>query len=685
MQSYLNPVLASIYYRVLELEPTILGSEALRHAISILRASDILEISDQQLNDRLAAIAKRYSRYGVINPNWLLQKGLRIHLFLANARPGWLEHLTAEAQQDSHGISKYILYGDYDSLIILYGSTREAERQRMLIENDIYTDSLFLAAKSIPLIYRTETLPIEGDVDWALPEMVNKVAEHYDDPDLAEMRERFLQAHVLLGPVWLPDDHPRERLVAFFGLSLRGRHEIRPHEMLRALRMGKAVERALVHLIETDGHPYKYFAKLVCKDQDELDQATNEINAVKFGQFHVEGTTMVVANGIDQLPLFRSLGVSLPGELPSLQDVEIAAREMVRAIGADAPRLFNELEASLKLGILSALARIEEQFERTSLPEPWRGQLQEATLQFGNGALDGAGPALDGAVTAATNAVELAAKRVIKLFAENQFGLDHARAQQELKLPTKDFSHLTLGKILQSFAVIRQDRRFESFWSQLDPERLKLLSAFTDERNQWLHGAKYDLSRTRRIHGSADMIVRAIELMQWLCNDLMIPLNLPPVGLTVAEDEVQLDIRPERQDKKVGFFISYSSRDKVVARQISEGIRALGLEVFFDEWAIGPSESIVEKIANALSRHDTIAVLLSPNSINSKWVRKELNSALMAQLGGHDIRVLPLLVAPCEIPYILADIRYIDFSASFEDGFIELLQYVKQRRNNRIG
>jgi hypothetical protein len=179
------------------------------------------------------------------------------------------------------------------------------------------------------------------------------------------------------------------------------------------------------------------------------------------------------------------------------------------------------------------------------------------------------------------------------------------------------------------------------------------------------------------------MVVRAIELMQWLCNDLMIPLSLTPAGVTVANDEVQLDIRPERNDKKVGFFISYSSRDKMVAQRISEGIRALGLEVFFDQWSIGPSESIVEKISNALSKHDTIAVLLSPNSINSKWVRKELNSALVAQLNGHDVRVLPLLVEACEIPDVLADIRYIDFSVNFEDGFIELIRYVKQRRTDR--
>jgi len=682
MESYLQPIVASILFRILELDPSVTSEEAFKHALSILHNSDLIGVSDSRLENCIADEVKTYTRCGVINPNWLQEKGLYVHFFLVNARPGWLEHIITETEQASKGISQYILYGDYDSLIILHGTCDEAEKQNSIIENDIYADSLYFSAKSVPLIYRYCSVPVNGNLDWPKAEILNQIVENFDNVDLQGYRDKLLSDKVLLGPVWQPAN-PRDRLIAFVGVSLRGRHEILPMQMLQTLQGNEAIRKTLVHLFETDkGHPYKYLAKLVCKDQDELDKATNEISAIRFGQVHIEGTTMVVSNGFDQIPLYRTAVVAFPGELPMLQDVEIAAREMVKEMGPEAAMRFNKLESSLKLSVLSALARINEQFERTSVLPEWKNRLRETVRQFGNGALDGAGPGLDGAVTAATNTVESAAKRAIRLLAEKEFGLDYALAQKELKLPTKDFRQLTLGKIANALYNIRQDRRYIDFWSHLEESHLETFSSFIDERNKWLHAAKQDLSRTRRIHNSADTIVRSIELTGWLINDIVVPLKQSNMSASplISEKIESLIIGLNEDKRDVGFFISYSSKDKDIARRISVTIRAIGLQVFFDEWSIGPSHSIVQKINEGILQHDTLAVILSPNSVNSQWVKRELNSAVMAQLSGYNVRVLPLLVETCEIPVLLKDIRYIDFTKGFEDGIIELIRYIKQRR-----
>jgi hypothetical protein len=709
MDSYLAPVLASVVYRILELQPQIGRDEAITQAQSILKESDLVGISEIDLDARIAEVCGRYRRKGVINPLWLKSRGLRAHFFLANARPGWLEHLISETEQGMRGISRYIVYGEYDSLVILNGTDAEAEQQAAVFQNDIYANSLSFSADSTLLSYRQHVRPVAADAPDVDPQQVNAIAEDFDRPDMLELRSELVRSRILLGPVWLPEEHPRERLIAFVGLELRGRQPVRPDDMLNALLSHKAVERTLVHLFETDDHPYKYFAKLVCKDQDELDRATTAIGTIHFGRVHVEGNTMVVAQGFDRLPVYRfaSRGtLGKLGELPELEDVEAVAIEMVRAIGPDAPRRFNELQSPLKLGTLGAIARIREQFDGArprpgeangddgedggepdfrELSPDWLKGLKEAERQFGNGALDGAGAGLDGAVSAATNTVELAAKRAVRLLAESAFGLDYATAQKELRLPGKDFRKLTLGNIVQAFGTMRENKRFEALWPALESSRLEALAMFTEERNRWAHGDKQELSASERVHSAAEVIVRAIELSCWLDVEFIQALPDSRSGARGAESPPspwRSIVLPEaRPDRRLGFFISHSSKDKEIARRISEAIRALGLKVFFDEWSIDASDSIVQKISQEIVKHDTVALLLSPNSVDSRWVQKELDAALMAQLSGADVKVLPLLVEDCEIPPLLADIKYIDFRNSFEDAFIEVIQYIKRRRN----
>lgn len=733
MDSYLAPVLSSVVYRILELQPDVSAEDAIKQARSILRDSDLIGLSEADLDARIAEACGRYSRRGVINPEWLRKKELRAYFFLANAKPGWLEHLLSAGENDTQGISQYILYGAYDSLIILYGTQEEADRQRAVMENDIYADSLSFMAQSVPMIYRQPVDDLVGDTGWADAQLVNSVAEDYDRPERAELRERLLASRIMLGPVWVPEAHPRERLIAFVGLALRGRHPVEPEQMLKALREHKSLERTLVHLFETNsGHPFKYFVKLVCKDQDELDHATNAIGTIRFGPVHVEGTTMVVANGFDRLPIYRSPGrarsVELGelGELPELADVDAAAIDMVRAIGPGATPKFNKLDPSLKLAILGAIARIREELDdtppggtderrgtgpgeakpgdpgaATSSGEPgavpagrrsrprldgeWSLGLKEAERQFGNGALDGAGAGLDGAVAAATHTVELAAKRAVRLLAESQFGLDYAAAQKEFRLPGKDFRKLTLGNIVQAFATVRENTRFQAMWPALDSNRLEALANFTEDRNRWAHGDKHGHTPTGRVHSAADVIVNAIELTRWL--DSAFIQTIPDHRNAARGAELREAAAPavviseSRPEKNLGFFISHSFKDGEIAQRISEALRAMGLPVFFAKWSIGAADSILDKISQAIVRHDTLAVLLSPNSVESEWVKRELDAALMAQLKGHDVRVLPLMVADCEMPALLAGIKYIDFRGSFEDGFIEIIKYIQERRN----
>jgi len=121
-------------------------------------------------------------------------------------------------------------------------------------------------------------------------------------------------------------------------------------------------------------------------------------------------------------------------------------------------------------------------------------------------------------------------------------------------------------------------------------------------------------------------------------------------------------------------FISYSSKDKDFAERLATDLRASGAEVWFDQWEIKVGDSITQKINDGIHDNDYLAVVLSPDSVASPWVRKELNVAMMRELNRRSVFVLPILYLDCEIPELIADKRYADFRKSYEFGFSEVLE-----------
>ena len=56
------------------------------------------------------------------------------------------------------------------------------------------------------------------------------------------------------------------------------------------------------------------------------------------------------------------------------------------------------------------------------------------------------------------------------------------------------------------------------------------------------------------------------------------------------------------------------------------GPEGLRLRHFDDDWELLPGDSIVERVGAAISKTDVLLVLLSRNSVDSQWVRRELSA-----------------------------------------------------------
>lgn len=126
-------------------------------------------------------------------------------------------------------------------------------------------------------------------------------------------------------------------------------------------------------------------------------------------------------------------------------------------------------------------------------------------------------------------------------------------------------------------------------------------------------------------------------------------------------------------NKKNKIFLSHSSKDKSFVRKLATDLKLAGCEVWYDEWEIKVGDSLVEKVTKGINENEYLAVILSKNSIESEWVKKELSLAAIKEIQTKNIVILPILKEECEIPFVLADKKYANFKKDYDMGFSELL------------
>ena len=108
-------------------------------------------------------------------------------------------------------------------------------------------------------------------------------------------------------------------------------------------------------------------------------------------------------------------------------------------------------------------------------------------------------------------------------------------------------------------------------------------------------------------------------------------------------------------------FLGHNSNDKLLARRLAKDLSYAGVTVWVDEAGIKLGDSLLAKIEDGIKGSDYLAVILSLHSIDSSWVQRELRIALMKEIEGCNIAVLPLLYQDCEMPAFLSDKLYADF------------------------
>lgn len=122
-------------------------------------------------------------------------------------------------------------------------------------------------------------------------------------------------------------------------------------------------------------------------------------------------------------------------------------------------------------------------------------------------------------------------------------------------------------------------------------------------------------------------------------------------------------------------FLSHSSIDRSFADTIAETLRNHGIPVWYSQTNILGAQQWHDEIGKALKRCDWFIVILSPNSVESMWVKRELTFALKDNK--FDNKIIPVLYQPCDydnLSWTLSLFQIIDFSQDLDKGFRELLR-----------
>ncbi len=121
-------------------------------------------------------------------------------------------------------------------------------------------------------------------------------------------------------------------------------------------------------------------------------------------------------------------------------------------------------------------------------------------------------------------------------------------------------------------------------------------------------------------------------------------------------------------------FLSHSSADHGFATELTEVLRRHGIPVWYSNTDPKGAQQWHDEIGEALQRCDWFVLLLSPDAVASKWVKRETLFSL--QQNRFEERIVPVLYRCCsfeKLSWVLPQLQIVDFRFDFDSGYRDLL------------
>lgn len=104
-------------------------------------------------------------------------------------------------------------------------------------------------------------------------------------------------------------------------------------------------------------------------------------------------------------------------------------------------------------------------------------------------------------------------------------------------------------------------------------------------------------------------------------------------------------------------FLSHNSSDKMPARLLAVALVEQGVNVWFDEWAIRPGDSITGGIETGLLDAGVFVLVWSISAKKSNWVDTEVRAYLRRRVDDKSLRIIPVIIDDTPLPALVADYK----------------------------
>ena len=134
-------------------------------------------------------------------------------------------------------------------------------------------------------------------------------------------------------------------------------------------------------------------------------------------------------------------------------------------------------------------------------------------------------------------------------------------------------------------------------------------------------------------------------------------------------------MRPRAEVPQREVFLSHSHKDRNFVARLARMLKSHRVRYWYSAAHIAGAKQWHDEIGRALARCEWFLVILTPDSVRSQWVKRELLFALNE--GRYNERIIPLLRKPCEysrLSWTLPEFQIVDFTGNFDVGCRQLLR-----------
>jgi hypothetical protein len=112
---------------------------------------------------------------------------------------------------------------------------------------------------------------------------------------------------------------------------------------------------------------------------------------------------------------------------------------------------------------------------------------------------------------------------------------------------------------------------------------------------------------------------------------------------------------------KHDLFVSHNGADADWVKRLAAHLELEQWKIWIYQWDIQPGERWESSIEAAILTSRKHALVLSPEALESSWIKLEYDSMLDLALSGDRRRFVPLLLKTCNVPLFVAQFQWIDF------------------------